>query len=854
MSQRRSKDTAVKSRFGSLSDVTKSGFISLMDRNILEDIAASRAANDAGDVRTDVFSDSSGVDGTLSSGQTVRPTPDFDVIATPGASLDLFRPSDLSNGLQGFWKLDETSGNRTDSSGNSNTLTDNNTVASSDDDYWNTLEKSADFESTNSESLSITDASQTGLDVTTAYSACSWIKLESVGIAQRIIDKTAGGATGYEFSITTGNVLRIVNGGNVAASTVTLVAGKWYHVAVTYDGVFATFYINGNAEPVSFTTNVTDSIQAFTIGATAGGGQHFDGLMKDVAFWNVALTPIQIKSLALGLDLDALGFRPDNSTLTAPTAFWKLNEISAGTGAVSRLDSSGNGHTLTDNGTTPSLEGFIEGAGADFNGTTEFFTAADSADFDFSGGTFSIVAWIRLDSLGSVNTIASQATDGSNYWLFRVNTDGSLEFNAFESSEILAVKTTTSLFSIDTWYHVAITESGDTWTLYIDGIDKTSTGGTDTSRVSNHSNAFGVGANQSLAASYNGRMSDVATWKGTALSAANIASLASGLPIQQEGIISYWKLDEESGTRVDAIGSNDLTDNNSVLFAAGQVDNAADFETDDNDYLSIADASQTGLTFAGRAAYTLLSWTKPESHTGGKHSFFANKGNGSSNAYGMYYANVTRTIVHQRGSILATGTTNVGTGTFDHAACVYDGTNLLAYLNSVQEASTSDTANMVTTANPFVLGTQAVNPGTATDRYDGLLDESLAAARYFREEEIKTVYNKGRNSKEATSSEVSVGGATATVISTEFSLSESPTHALIRVAKTLNTGSITFYVSRVSSPGSTLTDATKWQEISEDTITDLTVLDAGSSGRWAATITGDAELDDIAVVFGRKCI
>ena len=34
-------------------------------------------------------------------------------------------------------------------------------------------------------------------------------------------------------------------------------------------------------------------------------------------------------------------------------------------------------------------------------------------------------------------------------------------------------------------------------------------------------------------------------------------------------LIAYWKLDEESGTRVDAQGANDLTDNNTVLFGAG---------------------------------------------------------------------------------------------------------------------------------------------------------------------------------------------------------------------------------------------------------------------------------------------
>ena len=43
-------------------------------------------------------------------------------------------------------------------------------------------------------------------------------------------------------------------------------------------------------------------------------------------------------------------------------------------------------------------------------------------------------------------------------------------------------------------------------------------------------------------------------------------------------LISYWKLDETSGTRVDSVGNNDLTDNNTVLYGAGKQGNGADLE------------------------------------------------------------------------------------------------------------------------------------------------------------------------------------------------------------------------------------------------------------------------------------
>jgi hypothetical protein len=55
---------------------------------------------------------------------------------------------------------------------------------------------------------------------------------------------------------------------------------------------------------------------------------------------------------------------------------------------------------------------------------------------------------------------------------------------------------------------------------------------------------------------------------GYSTSAYGLLATPSGSTLLQ-GLISYWPLDEQSGTRYDAVGSNDLTDNNTVGYAAG---------------------------------------------------------------------------------------------------------------------------------------------------------------------------------------------------------------------------------------------------------------------------------------------
>ena len=80
-----------------------------------------------------------------------------------------------------------------------------------------------------------------------------------------------------------------------------------------------------------------------------------------------------------------------------------------------------------------------------------------------------------------------------------------------------------------------------------------------------------------------------------------------------DGLVSYWPLDEESGVRADLVGSNDLTDNNTVGFAsvtgppnfpAGK---AASFVAANSEYLSTANNSSFNVASTG---FTMNFWYK----------------------------------------------------------------------------------------------------------------------------------------------------------------------------------------------------------------------------------------------------
>jgi hypothetical protein len=74
----------------------------------------------------------------------------------------------------------------------------------------------------------------------------------------------------------------------------------------------------------------------------------------------------------------------------------------------------------------------------------------------------------------------------------------------------------------------------------------------------------------------------------------------------QDGLVSFWKLDENTGdTRIDTVGSNDLTDVNSVVELVGVVGSGAGFTRASSQRLTIVDNDT--LDFADES-FTIAGW------------------------------------------------------------------------------------------------------------------------------------------------------------------------------------------------------------------------------------------------------
>ena len=210
----------------------------------------------------------------------------------------------LTDNLVSYWKFDEASGTAYDSHG-SNDLTNVNTCTFG----TGKLNNGADLERSSSQWFSIADASQTGLDFSTALSFSLWYKPESLpAVMGCLLGKRGSGAESYYFAHITGGLRLSVDGTGGGTSfddlvvTTTITNGTWYHLVVTWDGATKTakFYKDGTQvggdQVGTNVSSIYNGTAAFKNGIDASG-YSMDGMIDETGVWSRVLTGAEITSL-----------------------------------------------------------------------------------------------------------------------------------------------------------------------------------------------------------------------------------------------------------------------------------------------------------------------------------------------------------------------------------------------------------------------------------------------------------------------------------------------------------------------------------------------------------------------------
>lgn len=187
-------------------------------------------------------------------------------------------------------------------------------------------------------------------------------------------------------------------------------------------------------------------------------------------------------------------------------------------GSTTFTDSSASANAVTaiGNAQIDTAQSKFGGASGLFDGSGDYLSMPDSADFAFGSGDFTIDLWVRFNTIQNT-TFYAQSSSGaawcSFYYQPAVNR---LWFEEGGGTGISFFGTWTP--STNTWYHLALVRNGNNWNIYVNGTSIAST--TNSGTMTNFTGSVYVGedptGNSAVHGSLDGWMDEVRVVKGAA--------------------------------------------------------------------------------------------------------------------------------------------------------------------------------------------------------------------------------------------------------------------------------------------------------------------------------------------------
>lgn len=215
-----------------------------------------------------------------------------------------------------------------------------------------------------------------------------------------------------------------------------------------------------------------------------------------------------------------------------------------------------------------------------------------------------------------------------------------------------------------------------------------------------------------------------------------------------DNLVSYYKLDESSGNAADSVGGNTLTNTGTLTYDAGKINNGAVFSSTGPKYLSIADASQSGLDITGDLSvcyWANLNVVNTYQHHIAKHDVVSNFGY----LFGLTNAGELRVIISSDGTTQTIGhsTTTISATTWTFICQTYDASaGTVKFYKNGAYLTGEDVTDLPTSIRnntaPFSLGL-CFNGGSPLEPMNGMMDEVGIWNKILSSAEITALYNSG---------------------------------------------------------------------------------------------------------------
>jgi hypothetical protein len=288
--------------------------------------------------------------------------------------------------------------------------------------------------------------------------------------------------------------------GSFVDSTTAINLNAWNHVAFVRNGTTGTIYVNGVASGTG-TLSGTGANSALYVGTSSHAvSETFTGYLSNVRFVN-------------GSAVYTSNFTPPTAPLSAITnTSLLLSYTNAGiydNAEMNDLETVGSAQVST------TQVKFGTGS-MYFNGSGSYLVSNPASTQLYSyGGDFTIELWLYRNATGQTILFDSRPTGGggaSAYYVLYVSSGSVVLWNTSNTNRI----TGTTTLSNSTWYHIAVSRSGSSTKLFLNGTQEGSTYTDSTALICASRRPYvGVDANDGTSA-LNGYIDDLRVTNGYA--------------------------------------------------------------------------------------------------------------------------------------------------------------------------------------------------------------------------------------------------------------------------------------------------------------------------------------------------
>ena len=545
-----------------------------------------------------------------------------------GVSIGSGSESDqwMTEGLVGYWKMDEANWNGTadevvDSSGTGNHGYGLNSATTAAAKFG----QGGKFNGTNQY---VQVAHDTSIDLNDTVSMAFWYKDDGTSSTYTgVFRKTNTSAAGYY--VTTNPTYEIYiridtsAGSNQSVGKIAgAMDGNWHHIAWVLDSGSRKGYLDGEL--------VVDNIYNHGTGLSTTNPMYISGnnnvsTMDDARLYNRVLSDREIKKLAEWGPGPVMHLKSDEKTGTEAYD-------SSGSGNDGTLGGDGLGTDL------PSWDEGKYGGGLNFDGTDDYVEVSSDPALELSGD-LTVSGWFFVDSLTgqTVYRILGKGSDlGSTpdeysiivctVWAGCSGDIDKLQFRVKNTALTEFTANSDSVISENKWYHFAGVLRGTTVELWVDGVKQTETA-TLTGTPNTASTTLEIGEDTANSdGAFDGIIDDVRIYNYALTSKQIVENMNGGHPAGGSPVgsaVGHWKFDGGYGSTAhdSGFGDNDGTltpgasGTNTTATAMwdnnGKFGKAMEFDGT-NDYVTIATPSHIDIDDTSDSQGTISFWMKPD--------------------------------------------------------------------------------------------------------------------------------------------------------------------------------------------------------------------------------------------------